>query len=253
MSEVPTGAPPGEPDVAQLLEELGALPPGSPERERVRGAVVEAHLGLVHQLARRFAGTIGHEDAVQVGSIGLIKAVDGFDPGLGHAFASYATAMVIGELRRHLRDATWIVRAPRRAQELQGAVQQARDDLDQRLGRTPTLSEIAAEVGVDVNLVVEVLETFHSRDTHSLDAPAADGSTRAELRVEETGYRAAEDRMDLSQALVHLDDQEREAVRLRFVEELSQREIAEQLGVSQMQVSRLLRRSVDRLRRRMDV
>lgn len=238
-----------------LWTTLSRLPAGASEREAVRSELIERHLPLVDRLARRFTPSLTLEDAVQVGSIGLIKAVDGFDPELGHEFVSYAAPKIIGEIRRYLRDAAWLVRAPRRAQELQGAVAQARDDLTQELGRPPTLSEIAGRVGTDPHAVVEVLETFRSREAQHLDhtdAPPAGGAAPvAALAMEERGYLATEVRMDLAQAMSSLDEREREVVRLRFVDKLSQAEIADRIGVSQMQVSRILRRSVDRLRRRM--
>lgn len=234
---------------------MAAEPADSPRRESLREQLIEAHLPLVHHLARRFTPTLTLDDAVQVGSIGLIKAVDGYDPGLGHEFASYAVPKVVGEIRRHLRDAAYLVRAPRRAQELQGAVTQAREALAHELGRSPSLSEIAERTGVDANVVVEVLESFRSRDVQSLhpadDASGTAPALDAAISFDEQGYEATEIRMDLAQAMTSLSEQEQQVVRLRFLDGLSQSQIAEQVGVSQMQVSRILRRSVDRIRRRM--
>lgn len=256
MPDAPTWTPAQSAEVRQLFADLAALPDDAPEREPIRSRLIEMHLPLVRHLARRFTATLSVEDAIQVGSIGLIKAVDGFTPDRGHEFVSYAVPKVVGEIRRHLRDAAWLVRAPRRAQELQGAVTQAREELTQELGRPPTLSEIARRVGVDAHDVVEVLETFRSREAQTIDpAPdRADGQADTlgpALRVEERGYTSVEIRMDLKQAMRSLDEQERDVVRLRFVDGRSQSEIAEVIGVSQMQVSRILRRSVDRMRRRL--
>lgn len=254
MPETDTWSPSLSTEVRDLFTALVATPADSPRREQIRSQLIEMHLPLVRHLARRFTSSLSFEDASQVGSIGLIKAVDGFVPDRGHEFVSYAVPKIVGEIRRHLRDTAWLVRAPRRAQEQQAAVIQARDSLTQELGRPPTLSEIATRVGIDPHDVVEVLETFRSREARALDhtpdhGGAADVSSA--LRVEERGYTAVEIRMDLAQAMESLDDQEREVVRLRFVDNCSQSQIADVIGVSQMQVSRILRRSVERMRRRL--
>lgn len=227
----------------------------SPERDAVRHRLIEAHLPLVRHLAGRFTQNLTPDDAVQVGSLGLIKAVDSFDPERGHEFVSYAVPKVVGEIRRHLRDSGWLVRAPRRAQELQGAVAEARRSLTQELQRSPSLSEIAARVGVDAHAVVEVLETFRARTVQTIpttDELVPGSAAPPALAVEEPGFESIEWRVDLAQAMASLDEQEREVMRLRFVESQSQSEIAEAIGVSQMQVSRILRRCVDRLRRRLE-
>ena len=218
----------------------------------LRDQLVGAHLGLAEYLARRFANR-GEplDDLVQVASLGLIKAVDRFDPSRGVAFSTYATHTIVGELKRHFRDKGWAVRAPRRMQELYLSLGKVVAALGQELGRSPTIAELAAEVQVSEEEVLEALEAGQAYRATSLDAPTGteDGETLgARLGGEDASLEDAESRATLSPLLGQLGRRERLILHLRFFEGLTQSEIANRLGISQMHVSRLLARSVSRLR-----
>jgi RNA polymerase sigma-B factor len=219
----------------------------------LRDQLVAAHMGLAAYLARRFANR-GQplDDLVQVASLGLLKAVDRFDPGLGIEFSTFATTTIVGELKRHLRDKGWAVRAPRRMQELYLTLSQVVDTLGQERGRSPTIAELAAEVGVSEEDVLEALEAGQAYRFASLDAPGPESGspeTLAErLGGEDEELARAEQRATLGPLLQQLPTRERRVVQLRFFEGLTQSEIARRLNISQMQVSRLLTRSVAQLR-----
>jgi RNA polymerase sigma-B factor len=219
----------------------------------LRDRLIEAHMGLAAYLARRFANR-GQplEDLVQVASLGLLKAVDGFDPTYGIEFSTYATTTIVGELKRHLRDKGWAVRAPRRMQELYLHLSQVIDTLRQELGRSPTIAELAAEVQVSEEDVLEALEAGQAYRFASLDAPKPDSGTSEplgeRLGEEDVELGRAEVRATIDPLLRQLPARQRQIVALRFFEGLTQTEIARQLGISQMQVSRLLTRSVAQLR-----
>ena len=218
----------------------------------MRDQLVGAHLGLAEYLARRFANR-GEplDDLVQVASLGLIKAVDRFDPTRGVAFSTYATHTIVGELKRHFRDKGWAVRAPRRMQELYLSLGKVVATLGQELGRSPTIAELAAEVQVSEEEVLEALEAGQAYRSTSLDAPAGteEGETLgARLGGEDASLEDAESRATLSPLLGQLGQRERLILHLRFFEGLTQSEIATRLGISQMHVSRLLARSVSQLR-----
>jgi RNA polymerase sigma-B factor len=218
----------------------------------LRDQLVAAHMGLAAYLARRFANR-GQplEDLVQVASVGLLKAVDRFDPGLGVEFSTYATTTIVGELKRHLRDRGWAVRAPRRMQDLYLALGQVIDTLSQELGRSPTISELAVEVQASEEEVLEALEAGQAYRFASLDAPASDqpsGDLGERLGQEDAELDRAEQRATLAPLLQRLPDRQRQVVLLRFFEGLTQSEIARRLDISQMQVSRLLTKSVAQLR-----
>lgn len=251
MTEEARWTPQKSEEVARLFATLSRPGIGVAEYREVREQIIEANLPLVGYLARRLAGRRGSlDDLTQVGSVGLIKAVDRFDPGRGHEFVVYAAPMILGEIKRYLRDAGSLVRAPRRAQELQNAVIEARESLSQELGRPATISEIAARIGASAEDVVETIEVSRNRDSHPLD-PLIDPSgsnLQSLVAVEEEGYGSVEARVDLTDAIAELSDEERRAVALRFEEGKTQVEIAQLLGVSQMQVSRLLRRSLAKMR-----
>lgn len=212
----------------------------------LRSQLIEAHLGLARQLARRFANRgETFDDLFQAGTIGLIKAVDGFDPELGFEFSAYATTTILGELKRHFRDKGWSVRAPRRVQELYLRVGDAVGELSQRLRRSPTVREIAAELGVPEDEVLEVMEAGHAYRSTSLDAPGPGGeSLGSHLGGNDDQFEKAEDRTVLLPHLAALPEREREILKLRFVDDLTQSEIAQRMGISQMHVSRLLSRSL---------
>lgn len=251
MNEEDRSSPQKSEEVARLFAELARPEIGIDEYQAVRADLIEANLPLVSYIARRFAGRRGSlEDLIQVGSVGLIKAVDRFDPERGHEFIAYAAPMILGEIKRYLRDAGSLVRAPRRAQELQRAVIQAREDLGHELGRPPTISEISIRIGASAEDVVETIEVGRSRDSHSLDPLIDPAGSRVQrfVAVEEEGYGSVEARLDLTDAMGELTDAERQAVTLRFTEGRTQVEIAKMLGLSEMQVSRMLRRSLAKMR-----
>jgi len=218
----------------------------------LRDELVAAHLGLAEYLARRFANR-GEplEDLVQVASLGLIKAVDRFDPERGVEFSTYATHTIVGELKRHFRDKGWAIRAPRRMQELYLQLGKVVGTLSQELGHSPTIAELAAEVEVSEEEVLEALEAGQAYRSASLDAPVGneEGETLgAYLGEEDVSLADVESRATLSPLLAQLPPRERLILHLRFFEGLTQSEIATRLNISQMHVSRLLARSVSELR-----
>jgi RNA polymerase sigma-B factor len=219
----------------------------------VRGQLIQAHLGLAEYLARRFSNR-GEplDDLVQVASVGLVKAVDRFDPERAVEFSTYATHTIVGELKRHFRDKGWAVRAPRRMQELYLRLGKLIGTLSQEIGRSPTIPELAAEAGASEEEVLEALEAGQAYRFASLDAPAPGDedseSLGAHMGEEDPGLLDAEHRASLSPLLSTLQAREQTILHLRFFEGLTQSEIAERLGISQMHVSRLLARSLAQLR-----
>jgi RNA polymerase sigma-B factor len=229
--------------------------PAAVQRDReIRDERVHSHLGLAHQLARRFSNRgEAHDDLVQVASLALVRAAERFDPDRGVMFSTFAAASIIGELKRHFRDRGWAVRAPRRLQELVLEIGSATDRLGQQLGRAPTVPELAKEIGASTADVLEALEAGQSYRTSSLDARDREGQTMGEsLGSEDSGYVAVENHSALTKAMATLSPRDREIVQLRFVDGLTQSEIAARLGVSQMQISRLLAASLRRLRSNID-
>jgi RNA polymerase sigma-B factor len=230
-----------------LLTRLAALPPSSPERAELRQRVVESHLPLVHHLAQRFRGRgEPYDDLVQVGTIGLLNAVDRFDPERGN-FTGFAVPTILGEIRRHFRDRGWAMRIPRRLQDLGRQVSDAREELTQQFGRSPTVRELATHLDADPDLVLEAL------DTSALYATVPLPSTPDEAGIGELGFLdhaldLVEDRVTLRPLVAKLPVRERTILALRFVRGMSQSQIAAEVGVSQMHVSRLLARSLATLR-----
>ena len=218
-------------------------------RDRVaRDRLVEELMPLVRSLARRYAGR-GEplEDLVQVGAIGLIKAIDRFDLERGVELSTYAVPTILGEIRRHFRDRSWGVHVPRRMKELSLRVSRVVDDLSSELGRSPTVAEIATAAEVEEEDVIEALETARAHTPTSLSIPvdASGELTLIDLLGEdEVGYEALERGSVVRTGLDELDERERRIVVLRFLHGLTQSEIAAELGISQMHVSRLLRRSL---------
>lgn len=219
----------------------------------LRDQLVAAHMGLAAYLARRFANR-GQplDDLIQVASLGLLKAVDRYDPGLGIEFSTYATTTIVGELKRHLRDKGWAVRAPRRMQELYLSLSLVIDSLGQELGRSPNIAELAAEMQVSEEDILEALEAgqayrFASLDTTRADSDAPD-ALGERLGQEDVELARAEQRATIDPLLAQLSGRQRQVVELRFFGGMTQSEIARRLGISQMQVSRLLTRSVSQLR-----
>jgi RNA polymerase sigma-B factor len=221
-------------------------------RER---ALVEL-IPLVRALASRYAGR-GEplEDLVQVGSIGLIKAVDRFDVDRGVDFASYAVPTIVGEIRRHFRDKAWAMHVPRRLKELSLRLSRTLDQLTTELGRSPTLAELAAAAGVEEEEAIDALDSMNAYSTRSLHAPFdddSDDSLSEKLGTDELGYTEVEDGTIVAAGLEALDERERQIVELRFFHELTQSQIASEIGISQMHVSRLLRRALATMRGRIE-
>jgi RNA polymerase sigma-B factor len=219
---------------------------------RAREVLVERHMPLARRLARRYARTPDSaEDLVQVAAIGLIKAIDRFDVDRGLALSTFAVPTIVGELKRYLRDTSWAVRVPRDLLELAVRVERESFRLERRLGRSPTITELAESTGNDVEQVAEALEAATAHRALSLDAPRRgeddeDGAYGDQFGQVDHGLRLAEHRADLQPLFRSLPDREREILRLRFVEDLTQSEIGARLGVSQMHVSRLIRRALSR-------
>lgn len=220
----------------------------------LRDELVAEHLGLAHQLARRFANRgEPYEDLVQVASMAIVKSVDRFDPGRGVEFSTFATRTAVGELKRHFRDKGWAIRAPRRVQELYLELGQVISTLSQTLGRSPTVAELAAATGATEEAVLEALEAGQGYRNASIDVPdRQDETLAARLSTDDDAYSLIEDRVVLGPALEKLAPREQMILRLRFFEGLTQSEIAKQVGVSQMHVSRLLAASLERLRRELE-
>ena len=237
----------------ELFERISQLPPGSPERERIRGQLVELHLPLVEYLARRFRNR-GEwlDDLTQVATIGLIKSIDRFDLERGVEFSTYATPTIVGEIKRHFRDKGWAVRVPRRLQELKLSLTKAIGELAQREGRAPTVSELAAHLQMSEEEVLEGLESANAYSTVSLDAPDSgdeDAPAVADsLGIVDEALEGVEYRESLKPLLERLPPREKKILLLRFFGNLTQSQIAAELGISQMHVSRLLARTLTQLR-----
>jgi RNA polymerase sigma-B factor len=226
------------------------------ERSRdpaARDALIERYLPLAHSLARRYMrGAEPVEDLEQVAALALIRAIDMFDAELGIAFSSYAVPSIAGALKRHYRDVGWTVRPPRRLQQLALDIRQAHDDLRGANGTEPTAGDIAAYVGASVEDVLEAREAYTAMHSESLDRPRKLGDGEAAPLIETIGDRDGEirrafERVTLEALLDTLDERQRTIVKLYYQDELTQSEIGNQLGYSQMHVSRLLRRAVEKL------
>ena len=219
---------------------------------QLRDRLIEMNIGLAEAVARRFGGRgERHDDLLQVALVGLLKSVERFDPDRGLAFSSFATPTIEGELKRHFRDKRWAVRVPRRLQELMLEVNQAVATLTQRCGRSPTIGEIAAETDLSTEDVLEALEAGRAIVASPIEnddrEPGTGGVIERHGSVDH-GMEVVEQRMIVSQLLDSLPARERDIVVLRFYDGLTQSEIADRFGVSQMQVSRILARTLDRLR-----
>ena len=237
-----------------LLADLAATAVDTAEHARIRDELVTLHLPLVEYLARRFRDR-GEplEDLVQVGTIGLIKSVDRFDRERGVEFSTYATPTIVGEIKRHFRDKGWSIRVPRRLQEMRLALNLATADLTQDLGRSPTARELAVKIGVGEEEVLEGLVSAQAYSTLSLDAQSGSGdddgpSITDRLGEEDQSLEGVELRESLRPLLAALPPRERNIIALRFFQGLTQSQIAEQVGLSQMHVSRLLAKSLAQLR-----
>jgi RNA polymerase sigma-B factor len=222
---------------------------------RSREVLVEHYMPLARGLARRYLGTQEPiDDLVQVAYVGLIKAIDRFDAERGNRFAAYAVPTILGELRRHFRDTAWAVHVPRSGQERSMEVERAGEVLTSRLGRAPTVGEIAQYIERDHEEVLDALQVARARGAVSLDAPRPGGGEeelepRGEsIGVEDVGYAFVDDGDAVAQALARLAPRERRIVQLRFQREMTQSQIAAEVGLSQMQISRILRHSLEQMR-----
>jgi RNA polymerase sigma-B factor len=237
----------------ELFERLATLPANDPERARNRSTHVELHLPLVEYLARRFRNR-GEwlDDLTQVATIGLIKTIDRFDLERGVEFSTYATPTIVGEIKRHFRDKGWAVRVPRRLHVLKLSLTMAIGDLAQREGRAPTVSELAAYLKMSEEEVLEGLESANAYSTVSLDAPDSgdeDAPAVADsLGMIDDALEGVEYRESLKPLLERLPPREKKILLLRFFGNMTQSQIAAELGISQMHVSRLLARTLSQLR-----
>ena len=228
---------------------------GDPE---VRDQLIVSHLNLVRFLASKFKNR-GEplDDLNQVGTIGLIKAIDRFDPSRGLEFTTYATPTILGEIKRHFRDKGWSVRVPRRLQELSAKVNQANDELTNELSRSPSVEEIAKRVGASVDDVLEAMESSSAYSSVPLEGGGSSDDDDApsvidHYATEDENLAASDDRIVLEDAIRDFSPREKDVIRMRFFEGMTQVEIAERLGISQVQVSRLLRRTLRRVQDKID-
>ena len=223
-----------------------------------REKLVMSHLNLVRFLANKFKNR-GEpiDDLMQVGYLGLLKAIDRFDPSRGLEFTTYATPTIMGEIKRHFRDKGWSVRVPRRLQELSAKVNQATDELTTELQRSPTVEEIAQHLDATVDEVLEAMESSSAYSSVPLEAPGSSDSDDAPSVLdryvsEDSELAFTDDRLVIEEALAGFSPREREVIELRFVKGMTQIEIAQKLGVSQVQVSRLLRRTLKKIQDKID-
>ncbi len=235
-----------------LFAELASLEESDPRRSAVRDELVTLHLPVAKHIAARFRGRgEAVDDLEQVATMGLIKAVDRFDPERGVAFLGFAVPTMMGEIRRYFRDTAWSIRLPRRLSELHLALNRATRELSQQLGRAPTPRQLAAHLEITVDEVQEALEAGHAYRSASLDDAGTGDDSRAmaeRLGQSDPGMELVENRAVLGPALAQIPERERRIVIMRFFEHLTQTQIAERVGVSQMHVSRLLARTLQDLR-----
>jgi RNA polymerase sigma-B factor len=248
--------------LAPLFTEHAALHEGHPQRERLRAALITGYLPVAHNIARKYRYRGGNpEDLLQVASVGLVLAVDRFDPGRDNDFLSFAVPTITGEVLRHFRDHSTAIRVPRRLRELQSQIYDAAAELGQRTGRAPRPSDIARQLGVNVEVVLEGLAAQGAGYTISLDEPAQDhdggdgsvdrGRFGSAVGQTEPEFDLVEHRAILVPLLAALPERERRILLLRFFGDMTQTEIANHVGISQMHVSRLLSRTLTRLRRQL--
>ncbi|MFD8706555.1 RNA polymerase sigma factor SigF [Kitasatospora sp. NPDC059648] len=243
---------------AVLLRRLARLEEGTREYSYVRNTLVEMNLSLVRFAIRRFTShREPKEDLLQVGAVGLVKAIDRFDPDLGVEFTTFAMPTVLGELRRHFRDTTWAVHVPRRLQELRIVLARATEKLAQDLDRAPTPAELAEHLSLSVEEVVEGLTAANGHTAGSLDLGGADdedgpGPLADRLGEEDQRLSRVEDLVALKPLVAALPERERLILSMRFCEDMTQSQIGARLGLSQMHVSRLLSRTLRKLREGLD-
>ncbi|MER7192650.1 RNA polymerase sigma factor SigF [Streptomyces flaveolus] len=240
----------------QFFQRLTELEEGTHEYQYARNTLIEMNMSLVRFAAGRFRGRGDDmEDIVQTGMIGLIKAIDRFELSREVEFTSFALPYIVGEIKRFFRDTTWAVHVPRRLQELRVELAKAREELSSRLDREPTVAELATLMNISEREVVEGQIASNGYNSSSLDAAlTGDGPEGGEsvladfIGVEEDGLRLVEDFHSLAPLMAELSERDRQIIHMRFVEEATQAEIGEQLGCSQMHVSRLIKRIITRLR-----
>jgi RNA polymerase sigma-B factor len=222
--------------------------------ETAREEIVRRFMPLARSLARRYGrSSEPFEDLVQVASLGLLKAIDRYDVERGHPFQSFAVPTILGEMRRYFRDSGWAIHVPRGAQERALKVRDAQERLSNETGRAPTVNALAEYLELDIEDVIDALQAIRAYETVSLDAPRGGGDDDVvpfgdTLGHDDERYELVELDATVGSALAHLPARDRLVLQLRFVDDLTQTEIAERVGISQMQVSRLLRRSLDQLR-----
>jgi RNA polymerase sigma-B factor len=240
-------------DEAQLWEEFART-----RDQTLREELVERNMPFARRLALRYRGASEpFDDLLQVANLGLINAVDRFDPDRGIPFTAFASPTILGELKRHFRDRVWTVRVPRGLHDRMAEVDKAITELTKQLQRSPSIGETAERLDLEQTDVLEVLEANQKRRPLSLDRPAgnedSDESAPAEwVGEEDEGFELVEGRVALDGALPYLSERERLVLRLRFVEDMTQTQIAERIGHSQMHVSRILRRALAQIRERID-
>jgi RNA polymerase sigma-B factor len=226
--------------------------------QRAREELVQIYLPMARRMAGRYAGVVEpYDDLVQVASLGLLNAIDRYRPERGTPFVGFAKPTIMGELKRYFRDKVWTIRVPRALHDRMAAIETVTEELTEELSRPPTPEELASELGIEVEDVLETLVAQENRRPLGMDAPIqsvdGDGPATAEwLGREDGNYDLVEDRIALESVLPGLNEREREVLRLRFVEDLPQSKIAARIGCSQMHVSRLLRATLERLREQVE-
>jgi RNA polymerase sigma-B factor len=242
--------------VEELLKELAATPEQDPRWEQIRSELVRIHISLARHFARRYTGhSEPREDIEQAAMLGLVKAINRYDPAHGARFIAFAMPTMVGEVKRHFRDHTWTMRMPRRLQELRLALRSARQDFIHENGRPPTIPEICALLGITEEEVIETLGANDAYQTISLDVPVSEGDDSASLGElignDDPQLETVLDRNALRPMLEDLPERERTILLYRFYGNKTQSEIADLLGISQMHVSRLISRTLTRLRDRL--
>lgn len=236
----------------QLLRQRDALPAGHCDRVKIRALAIEANLPTAHRLAHRYAGRgEPFDDLAQVAAVALVNAVDGYDPGRQTAFVSYAVPTILGALKRHFRDTTWGMRVPRAMQELTGEVRIASGELSQQRGRTATQAELADHLHITVDQLREALGAEQVYRLTSLNVQTTVGTGDEAIDLlggVDPHYARVDDRLTLRLLLAKVPVRERRILTMRFYDDMTQTQIAAQVGVSQMQVSRLLKQALTRLR-----
>ncbi len=226
--------------------------------EEAREQLIVSHVNLVRYIAAKFKNR-GEplDDLIQVGTIGLIKAIDRFDPSRGLEFTTYATPTIMGEIKRHFRDKGWTIRVPRRLQELSAKVNSATDELTARLQRSPSIEEVAEYLGTTADEVLEAMESSSAYSSVPLEAQGGNEDDDAPSVIDryasvDGDLEASDDRMVLEEVIGEFPEADQQAIRMRFIDGMTQVEIAKRLGISQVQVSRMLRRALRRIQDKID-